>query len=82
MNVECVKDSSGQYPTFAWPGGYPLYYLDGENSTLCPKCANESADDEIENFRPVACGVHWEGEPITCDQCSAEIESAYGPVGN
>lgn len=27
---------------FAWPGGYPVFYLDGHNDTLCAKCARES----------------------------------------
>lgn len=64
--------------SFAWPGGYPLFYLDGHNSILCPECANESCNDDIPAFRPCAYAVHWEGEPLICDNCNAEIESAYG----
>lgn len=67
-------------PSFAWPGGYPIYYLDGGSSTLCPRCANESCEDSIPSFRPAEFGIHYEGESLICDNCSAEIESAYGPV--
>lgn len=26
---------------FAWPGGYPIAYLDSDNCLLCPECATE-----------------------------------------
>ena len=65
---------------FAWPGGYPMFYLDGNNSILCADCASESCSDDIPKFRPVACDVHWEGDPLTCEHCNTDIESAYGPL--
>jgi len=69
----------GKFPRYAWPGGHPLYYLDKDNSVLCAKCANESdSEEEVPNFRPVSYAIHWEGEPMFCDGCGAEIESAYG----
>lgn len=73
-----VKNEDGTLPAYAWPGGYPIYYLDGHNSLLCPDCANKCLADEVEKFRPVACDVHYEGANLTCDDCGAEIESAYG----
>jgi hypothetical protein len=74
------RNSDGKLPAYAWPGGYPIYYLDGENSTLCADCATKSADDadEIPKFKPEACDVYYEGPTIFCDGCNAEIESAYG----
>jgi hypothetical protein len=71
-------DSDGKLSAYAWPGGYPIYYLDGDNCILCPACAEKYRNDEQENFRPVAAGVHYEGESLVCEQCNAEIESAYG----
>lgn len=76
--MELHKNDDGTLPAFAWPGGYPIYYLDSDNCVLCPKCANKHLADEQENFRPAAYGVHYEGEPLICEQCNAEIESAYG----
>lgn len=35
-----LKMENGQYQSYAWPGGYPLYYLDGCNNVLCPDCVN------------------------------------------
>ncbi len=79
-----TRHDDGTLPTYAWPGGYPLFYLTKDCGVLCPDCANgkngseahETSDDP--QWRLVACDVHWEGEPLTCDHCNAEIESAYG----
>lgn len=39
-----VKPDDG-YPKYAWPGGYPIYYLDRESNVLCADCANREIDD-------------------------------------
>lgn len=78
--VNIDRDRDGNLPAHAWPGGYPLYYLDTEGNILCAQCANTQLADEYEHFRPVAWGIHYEGEPLDCDQCSEDIDSAYGPV--
>lgn len=65
-------------PAFSSIGCYPIFYLTERGDILCAACANEddNGDDD-----PVTCaGVHWEGEPMQCDDCECEIESAYGPV--
>lgn len=35
-----IKDNDGTYPSYAWPGGYPIYYVDNDNNVLCPTCAS------------------------------------------
>ena len=74
------KDSDGKLPAYAWPGGYPIAYVDKDNSILCAKCATKSSNDpdELPNFKPVDCFIHYAGESEFCEQCNAEIESAYG----
>lgn len=67
------KENNGKLPAWAWPGGYPLYYLDEEDNVLCPKCANKTgycAD-------VVAYNMNWEDGGLYCDDCSQRIESAY-----
>jgi uncharacterized Zn finger protein len=60
--------------TFAWRGGYPFYYLNNENNIVCPNCANkEGMSTEV-----VDGDAYYEGPPLICDDCGAEIESAYG----
>ena len=65
----------GTLPTFAWPGGYPLVYFDADGSELCAKCANARDWSEA---HLIGVDAHLEGAPVTCANCNAEIESAYG----
>jgi hypothetical protein len=78
--MELPRDSDGRLSAWAWPGGYPFFYLDGDNSVLCVNCARRSdeAEDELEQFRPIAYDVNYEDEDLYCDDCSERIESAYG----
>jgi len=68
----------GKLPKYAWPGGYPMFYLDGEDSVLCPDCANKYHDDIDYVLRPRTCDINWEDDSLYCDQCQERIESAYG----
>jgi hypothetical protein len=65
----------GKLPAFAFPGGYPLYYVDAENNVLCPDCANEN--DEF-SAQLVNWDINYEDAYFFCDHCSKQIESAYG----
>lgn len=89
MKTETLADkqNSGTLDAYAWPGGYPIFYLVADNGVLCPNCANTEAPKGLDadcpdddQWRVVAHDIHWEGEPITCDHCYGEIESAYGPI--
>ena len=88
MNIKEIRlENNGELPAFAWPGGYPLYYVTQDCGILCAskECVNgpeardidqECPDDDQWNV--VAYDIHYEGEPLICDHCGAEIESAYG----
>ncbi len=64
--------------SYAWPGGYPILYLDASNSTLCPECASKELQSDLPAFQPIAWFIHEEGPVIYCEDCNAPIESAYG----
>ena len=67
-------DLGEELPSYAWPGGYPLYYLDKGNNCLCPACANENGEFD----QPVvAADVNYEDTSLYCDHCSQQIEAAY-----
>lgn len=36
---------AGLLPAYAWPGGYPIIYLDGNNKVLCATCATKEIDE-------------------------------------
>lgn len=75
---ELLKNSDdGKLPAYAWPGGCPILYLDGDDCVLCPECANRFLRDELKTFRPKVAYLHEEGPPETCEQCGKEVESAY-----
>lgn len=83
--LDALRNDKGEFPAFAWPGGYPIAYTTADAGTLCAGCANgqngseASTDtDAPSDWRLVSGDVHWEGPPLTCDHCAAEIESAYG----
>ena len=85
MTIEQVEalrtktDYLNELPAYAWPGGYPIFYLTSENDTLCSVCATEALDnEEWDEWKPSTYGVHWEGSPLFCSECNAEVEKAYG----
>ena len=76
-------------PPYAWPGGYPIVYIDEYNNELCPDCANdfvrelanETDPDERDMITKVTMWyLHLEGDTVFCSECNAETESAYGPI--
>ena len=70
--------SSDPLPAFAWPGGYPMLYLDRGGEVLCPECATDTLDDEDEMFPAMTWLVYYEGAPQQCAACNKVVESAYG----
>ena len=77
-----VKDPKAKLPAFAWPGGYPLYYVCADNGVLCPTCVNgddvRNADADDPQWYVVGVDAHHEGPPMVCDHCGTGIESACG----
>lgn len=72
---------------YAWPGGYPLLLLMGDGECLCPACTRSNyrlirkaqrAGDRRDSWYPTEVFIHYEGAPIYCAHCNAEVESAYG----
>lgn len=81
MKVETIeRDSNGELPAYAWPGGYPIVYFAADMGALCPKCANDYTEgrDTEEQLKPVYADVHYEGASIQCENCNVMIESTYG----
>jgi hypothetical protein len=75
-----TRTTDGKLPSFAWPGGYPILYLDGHDTVLCAECANEADGDpdELDDFRPQQWFIYYEGPDYECGECGKMLESAYG----
>ena len=69
--------NAGRLASYAWPGGYPLFYLCEDGCILCPDCATENADPTEPQWNVVAVDVNWEDPSLNCDHCDRRIESAY-----
>lgn len=71
---DIVKNDDGSYPAFAWPGGYPIVYMENNDDVICPDCANKNND----TWHIVGWFIFYEGPSRWCGECNTEMESAYG----
>jgi hypothetical protein len=70
---------------FAWPGGYPLYFIADDGQPLCFDCVRKEfaliARSMIGNYRDgwtiAACDINYEDEDCYCAHCNKQIEPAY-----
>ena len=66
---------------FAWPGGYPVFYITSDGAALCPSCVSEEIDQccdpESGGRHVVGHAANWEDAHLHCDHCGERIESAY-----
>lgn len=73
--IAAYVDADGVFESYAWPGGYPLFYLTDQNTILCPGHAtveHEYSDETVE-----AADINWEDTDLWCEH-GHRIESAYG----
>lgn len=76
---------TGDVAAYAWPGGYPIFYLDLDNCVLCPKCVNADikmhVDQTVEggwHDTVIARDINYEDNDMYCESCNEHIEPAYG----
>jgi hypothetical protein len=73
---------NGRMPAYAWPGGYPLYYMTADCGILCPDCMNDNLeltkDKDDKQWYVIAANANYEDQDLWCDNCNKQIESAYG----
>jgi hypothetical protein len=78
--IKALLSESGNLPAFTSVGCYTLVYLCEDGGCLCAECAasEDAKEQDDKQWNVTACDVYWEGPPMQCDHCNAEIESAYG----
>ena len=86
-SIESVADikSALRHGRFAWPGGYPLYFITSDGAAL----SFESAREEFyqicysirtginDGWRVIAVETNYEDPALFCDHSGEKIESAY-----
>jgi hypothetical protein len=71
---------------YAWPGGYPLYFVMSDGEALSFRAARDNrrailetlVSGERSDWRPVAFEINWEDTNLWCAHRAEQIESAYG----
>ena len=77
--------SSLERGAYAWPGGYPTYYVCQDGGILSFDAAHENKDLICEAMEEgfeaewvvVAQQINWEDGNLICDHSNKRIESAY-----
>jgi len=70
---------------YAWPGGYPLYFVTSDGAALSFEAAEQNAGDieysiremVYDGWKVVAAEINWEDGELYCDHTGERIESAY-----
>ncbi len=70
---------------FAWPGGYPLYFITSDGEALSFDAAKANArqvcaairERSRDGWRVLGCAVNWEDADLVCADTGKPIESAY-----
>jgi hypothetical protein len=67
--------------SYAFPGGYPIYYLAKDCGVLCPECAGlpecAQASPDDSQWYLIGAECNYENPALSCDHCGKRIESAY-----
>jgi len=70
---------------YAWPGGYPRYFIFSDGAALSFEAAQanrwlirraiRTGRDKV--WRVIGCDINWEDADLYCDHSHERIESAY-----
>jgi hypothetical protein len=86
MRIKTISDfrraiRNGPY---AWPGGYPLFFVMADGESLSFQAARENRRSILDalahrtrDWLPVAFVTNWEDPDLTCVHTGERIESAY-----
>ncbi len=90
MDIKTISDfrAAVRNGPFAWPGGYPLYWIMADGGACAfnvAKTERRSMLDAIANrdvrprdgWLPVALVINYEDSELVCDHTGERIESAY-----
>jgi hypothetical protein len=70
---------------YAWPGGYPMYFLADDGETLSFEAVRQEwrqvvyshLHDLRDGWHIEGCGINWEDGDMICAHTNERIESAY-----
>jgi len=70
---------------YAWPGGYPRFFITSDGAALSHAAAKQNKSlirrairtNSNCGWRVVGCDINWEDSELYCDHSGERIESAY-----
>lgn len=72
---------------YAWPGGYPLYFIAADGEALSFDSVRANLREVVgaithpsrfeRGWRVIGCEVNWENPDLTCAHSGERIDSAY-----
>lgn len=88
MQINSISDFRRIYRSgpYAWPGGYPLYFVTSDGATLSWDAVRENkrqilsaiAHNLNDGWRIIGVDINWEDSDLICDHTGEMIPSAYG----
>jgi hypothetical protein len=88
MQINTVSDfrKAMRNGPYAWPGGYPCYFVTSDGCALSFEAAKKERRNIIDSiasnykdgWQVVAMDINWEDGSLFCDHTGKQIESAYG----
>lgn len=71
---------------YAWPGGYPKYFIMEDGGALSINSARENFSEIVsshllgikDGWMVAGVDINWEDAELCCDHSNELIESAYG----
>ncbi len=88
MEIKTVADldEALSHGAYAWPGGYPTYYITSDGGALAYQTVvderdniAESIEDDLgDGWQVIGVDINWEDDDLIDDHTGEKIESAYG----
>lgn len=74
-----------RHGAYAWPGGYPMYFITSDGAALSFEAVRENLRDVLDSvanryndgWRVVGCDVNYEDGDLTCAHSGKAIDAAY-----
>lgn len=88
MNINSISDfrQAIRNGAYAWPGGYPIYFVTSDGAALSFDAAKQErrnvlwsiANSVDDGWRIIAVDINYEDTALICDHTGQSIECAYG----
>ena len=88
MQINSISEfrKAMRHGPYAWPGGYPCYFITSDGAALSFDAAKQEkrnildsiANGHNDGWRIVGMDINWEDSSLYCDHTGKPIESAYG----